>query len=325
MPHLFKFPNNSGGFDKDRNLFVMPLNTTDFFYLIAGQDLKVDVTEDAVNKKILDYSPEAGDEKSAHGKAGLSEWENSQNIRKITIKSGSKPGHVKLLARDSDSRDQIAPLDIFVVEDTDARRVADSGKVEESLKIELEQLSLRQAVLRIAADQITSRVKTNKQGIELYKLPKGETLWCGAFAHWCWQQAALIKKAPNPFGSNNNSLLSPQKAIDYGMNPATPTQLLQYKGPNPMTMRGDPQELREIGWEGNYVEPGDIALWRETHAMGFKHVSFVETVNGKTFTDLNGNAYDAGSGSALARISHDDINRRLPDGSYKCFFLHAKI
>ncbi len=321
MAHLFKFPNDSGGFDKDRNLFVMPQNDSAAFYLIAGENLNVDVAP----KNILDVSSQAKDEKSVHGKAGLSGWENSQNIRTIKITSGNATGRAKLVARDSSNRDQIAPLDIFVVEDKAARRVADNGRIEQSLKVELEKLSLRQAVIRIAYDQITSRVKTNKQGIELYKLPEPNKLWCGAFAHWCWQQAALVKKTGNPFGTNNDSLLSPQKAIHYGMNPATPTQLLQYKGPNPMTMRGEPQELREIGWEGNFVEPGDIALWREGHAMGFKHVSFVEEVSGKTFTDLNGNAYDAGSGSALARISHDNINKKLLDGSYKCFFLHAKV
>jgi hypothetical protein len=321
MAHIFKFPNESGGFDGPRNQFVMPQNDTSYLYLVAGQGLAVDVEP----KNIVEVAAGSGDEKSAHGKAGLSEWENNQNIRKIILKSKSETGHVKLFAKDSGGFDLIKPLDVYVVDDKDARRVGEKGKIEPEMKVELEQLKLREVVLRIAYDQISSRVKSNAQGISLYHLPKGETLWCGAFAYWCWEQAALVKHVDNPFGSSQDALLSPQKAIHYAMTNPTKGVLLQYKGPNPMTMKGEPQELREIGWMGNNVEPGDIALWRATHAMDFKHVSFVESVDGKTFVDINGNAYDAGSGSALARISHDDINRKLPDGSYKCFFLHVKV
>jgi hypothetical protein len=234
-------------------------------------------------------------------------------------------GSAKLLARDISNNDQILPLDIFVVADSNSRRVTDNIGIEPTLQKELEQLSLRQAVLRIAEDQLYSNVKTNQQGCTLYHLdPRNGTLWCGAFAYWCWQQAALAKKMPNPFNTQD-VLLSPQKVINWGMQDNTPGQLLQYKGPNPMTMKGPSQELREIGYNGYYVEPGDIACWREGHAMGFKHVSLVEKVDGRTFVDLNGNAYDAGSGSALARISHDDIGRKLADGSYKCFFLHVLV
>ncbi len=322
MAHLLKFPNDSGGYDKNRNLLVMPQNSQSTFYLVAGQGLNVDSTDES----IFQTTAKVTDDSGAHKMSGLTVWEKSQNIRKILLNSGANTGVAQLTAKDDGGRDQIRSLEVMVVADPHARRISDNGEIESSLRKELDQMSLRQAVLRIAEDQISSRVKTNAQGCDLYHLnPAYGKLWCGAFAYWCWAQAALVKKVPNPFGEKNEPLLSPLKAIDWGMREETPGVLLQYKGPNPMTMRGPPQPLLEIGDNGHFLEPGDIALWRVGHAMGFKHVSFVESVNGKSFVDINGNAYDAGSGSALAKISHDDINRKLSDGSYKCFFLHVMI
>ncbi len=321
MAHLFKSPNDSAGFDRDRNLFVMPQNRVATFYLIAGQNLMIDSSD----KSIFTVNAQLEGDKGAPKIGGLSTWEKDQHIRKLEVKSGSKMGSAKLLAQDASNNDQILPLDIFVVADSNSRRVTDNIGIEPTLQRELEKISLRQAVLRIAEDQLYSNVKTNQQGCTLYRLdPRNGTLWCGAFAYWCWRQAAFAKKVPNPFDTQD-ALLSPQKVINWGMRADTPGQLLQYKGPNPMTMKGPSQELREIGYNGHYVEPGDIACWREGHSMGFKHVSLVEKVDGKTFVDLNGNAYDAGSGSVLARISHDDIGRKLADGSYKCFFLHVLV
>lgn len=321
MANLFKPPNDSAGFDPDRNYFVMPRNTRATFFIIAGQDLKIDSSD----MSIFTVTAQSGHESGAQKMAGLSDWGKAQHIRKLVLESSKeKTGSAKLLARDMGNNDQILPLDVFVVPDSNARRVTENLGIDQKLKEELEQLSLRQAVLRIAEDQLHSKVKTNQQGRDLYHLPKPEKLWCGAFAYWCWQQAARLKNMDNPI-SSQDVLLSPLKVINWGMQDNSLGQLLQYKGPNPMTMKGKHQELREIGYAGYSVEPGDIACWREKHSMGFKHVSLVEKVKGKTFIDLNGNASDAGSGSALARISHDDIGRKLADGSYKCFFLHIVV
>jgi hypothetical protein len=322
MPHIMAFPNDSGGFDRERNQFVMPKNKTSYLYLVAGDGLKVSVDPPA----IISASCKEEDEKAAHNRPGLSAFENSVTIRKITLTSGSAEGRTLLRARNEEDNDWIKPLDVFVVADAYARRAGDA--IEPTLRAELERLPLRQAVIRVAHDQMTSRVRTNEEGIVLYRLPKEYgKLWCGAFAYWCWNQAAAAKKVANPFGGSSEPLLSPQKAIHWGMQSSTPGQLLQYAGPDPMVKAGTvpPQELREIGYQGCYVEPGDIALWREGNWAGFKHVSFVESVSGSTFVDLNGNAYDAGSGSALARIAHPDMGRKLPDGSYKVFFLHLTI
>lgn len=321
MPNLFKMPNDSGGFDRGRNTLVLPINTTDSIYLVAGTTLQVTSSDPS----IVTVSAGAGDDPRFHKMEGLSGWEKSQSIRKITLRTGTTAGTATLVARDSNDIDQIAPLTMIVVNDQYARRVTDNLGIEPSMKSELTKLSLRQAVLCIAEDQLYSRVKTNQQGCTLYHLnPQYGTLWCGAFAYWCWQQAAAIQGVANPFGNDSDALLSPQKAIHWGMRSDTPGQILQYGGPDPMTMKGPPQELREIGYMGYQIEPGDIACWR-TAAMTFKHVSFVESVSGRSFVDLNGNAYDAGSGSALARISHDDMGVRNPDRSYHCFFLHLTI
>ena len=321
MANLFKAPNDSGGFDSGRNTLVLPINTTDTIYLVAGSSLTVTTSD----RSIVAADAGAGDDPGSHKLPQLSEWETAQNIRRITLKSGLKPGTALLRAQNSDNRDLIAPLTVMVVNDRDARRVTDALGIDPAMKAELGALSLRQTVLRIAEDQLHSRVKTNTQGCALYHLnPDYGVLWCGAFAHWCWQQAALVHGVDNPFGKNNDVLLSPQKAIHWGMRADTPSQLLQYGGPDPMTMKDPPQELREIGYMGYQVEPGDVALWR-TAAMTFKHVSFVESVSGRSFVDLNGNAYDAGSGSALARVSHSDIGARNNDKSYRCIILHLTI
>ena len=245
----------------------MPQNNQSTFYLVAGQNLTVDSSD----KSIITVDAKLEDDKNAHKLAGLSKWEQAQNLRKITIKSGNKLGNSKLLAQDEFGNNQILPMDVFVVASRNSCRATDNIGVEPTFKNELEQISLREAVLRIAEDQLYSNIKTNQQGCATYHLAPGSQ-WCGAFAYWCWQQAAFIKKVANPFDSQND-LLSPQKIISWGMRENTAGQLLQYSGPNPMTMKGEKQELREIGYNGYHVEPGDIACWRKVNSMGFKHVS----------------------------------------------------
>lgn len=325
MAGIMMFPNQSGGFDSANNLLVIPTYDSAAVYLVAGADLAVSV----LDPDLVAVTAGTGDDKSAHNRAGVDEWTNAQSIRRITLKTNGAKGTTKLVARTAAGADFIAPLTIYVVANKEARRTADKGEIEPALRVELQKLPLRQAVLRVAEDQLHSRVTTNAQGIALYHLPEGYgTLWCGAFAYWCWDQACIAKGVANPFGSSIEPLLSPQKAIHWGMNKTTPGQLLQYEGWDPMVVRSkqsEPQELRENGYGGQFVQPGDIALWRSAHATDFKHVSFVASVSGSTFSDYNGNAYDAGSGSALALIGGHDIKKKLADNSYKTFFLHLQI
>ncbi len=318
MAYFYCFPNQAGGWNPQSNELVIPANSVVKLYLIAGADLSV-----KSDGNLLSIVTGQNDDKDAHKKTGLNAWEKSQNIRMVTIRTGGAVGSCKLTAVDDQGHDWLKPASVYVVNDMYGRRVGTNGTIEENMRRDLNQLSLRQAVIRIARDQISSRVKSNAEGRVLYNLPSNYNgLWCGAFAYWCWEQAAKAKGANNPFGNSNESLLSPLKAIDWAMQLDTPVQLLQYGGFNPLTMKAQ-QPLRENGWSGNFVSPGDIALWRDTHATDFKHVSIVASVNGDQFTDVNGNAYDAGSGSALAEISHDNMKKKLSDRSYKCFFAHV--
>jgi hypothetical protein len=324
MAGIVTLPNQAQGFDSARNTLVIPTGDRATVHLVAGSGLQVS-TDDPY---LITVTAGEGDDASAHNR-GLDGWSNSQELRKIVIKTGQETGSAKLFATTAEGYDFIAPLTIYVVRNKEARRAADKGEIEHDLKAEIQMMSLRQAVLRIAQDQLHSRVVTNAQGCSLYHLdPRDGTLWCGAFAYWCWDQACIAHGVGNPFGSSNNPLLSPQKAIQWGMKDTTPGQLLQYEGVDPMVainMRGPPQELRENGYQGCYVEPGDIALWRGGSQYSFKHVSRVAEVSGTSFSDYNGNAYDAGSGSALAYIDGHDMSRKQPDGSYKTFFLHVLV
>lgn len=324
MAGITTLPNQAQGFDSGRNQLVIPTNDSATVYLVAGAGLAVSVEDPS----LVTVAAGSGDDKSAHNR-GLDSWSNAQHLRKIVIRTMGQTGFTRLVAKTEEGYDFIAPLSIYVVQNKEARRAASKGQIEPKLKAELEKLPLRQAVIRIAQDQLHSRVVTNAQGIALYNLPEGYgTLWCGAFAYWCWDQACLAKGVANPFGSSCEPLLSPQKAIHWGMQASTPGQLLQYEGVDPMVaikMRGPPQQLRENGYNGHFIEPADIALWRSGSQYQFKHVSFVGEVSGTTFSDYNGNAYDAGTGSALAFITGHDMTKKQSDGSYKTFFLHVVV
>jgi hypothetical protein len=325
MAGIVTLPSQRQGFDSAKNLLVIPTNDSATVYLVAGQDLDVSVDPPP---RLVSVTAGTGDDKAAHDR-GLDSWTDAQHIRKIVLKTNANKGTARLVARTSEGNDFIAPLTIHVVANKEARRVADKGEIEPALRTELQRLPLRQAVIRVAEDQLHSRVGTNAQGISLYHLPAGYgTLWCGAFADWCWDQACIAKDVPNPFGGSIEPLLSPQKAIHGGMGESTPGQLLQYAGWDPMVPfaqqkdRG-PQDLRENGHGGHSVQPADIAPWRSGGATDFKHVSFVGAVDGTTFSDSNGNAYDAGTGSALAYIAGHDMLTKQADRSYTTFSLHV--
>ncbi|WP_156971056.1 hypothetical protein [Beijerinckia mobilis] len=114
--------------------------------------------------------------------------------------------HAKL-----NGRDWIAPLTIRVVSNQQNRQVgASAGEVSPQLRVELQRLSLRDAVIRIAEDQMHSAIATQSDGFGVYNID-AKFNWCGAFAYWCWQQACAIKSVPNPFGSNGGVLWSPHK------------------------------------------------------------------------------------------------------------------
>jgi len=313
MSHLRKLGTwDAAGYDASRNLQILPIGQSTTFHLIAGGGLDV-----AVDKP--DYvSLMAGsdDDKSVHKSAELTAWEKDQIIRKIVL-VGKAFGETKLRAKLNGS-DWIAPLTVSVVQDPNWRQVGKApGEATDQMRKELKTLSLREAVLRIAEDQMHSAICSRKDGFGDYHANASYD-WCGAFAHWCWAQAGNVKKKSNPFGDDSNVLLSPQKAIHWAMRDDTPGQLLRYQGIDPMTGKGM-QEYREIGWSGYQLAPADIVLLREGSASGWKHVCMVYQVGGTGLRTIDGNQGKFQSIKIVGRSLTD----KVADGSYKLAFVHV--
>ncbi len=334
MAHLTAVPNNKAGFDDSNNTLSLPVNGSIALYLVAGAGLKVAADDESVATATAGEQDEEKFKKE--NKRSLSEWERDQVIRKVKIKAGATVGSTVLRALDEAGRDLIKPLKIYVVMDQYGRRVGgvDGSGVEPDMRAELQKLTFRQVIARIAQDQMTSGIRQHGQALSAYKHPPNyEPLWCGTFVGWCWTQAAAIKGKGDfskLFRPGAEALRSPQKAIDWAVKNPGSFKLLRYKGINPMTGK-EKVDFAEIG-DGSVVpQTGDIALWYNTSGYknddakmgipGFKHVSFVESFNGGTFTDINGNAWDAGSQSIFARIDHETDKKTTLSKQYRCFFM----
>ncbi|MGU7775904.1 hypothetical protein ACV229_37850 [Burkholderia sp. MR1-5-21] len=309
MANLHK-PSNSdpSGYDANRNLQVMSINRRTTFYLVAGAGL--DVFTDDENVAVA--SSGASDNAGAHRDGTLSGWEKDQVIRVVNLAAKS-PG-TTLLRATLDGSDWIAPLTVRVIGDATCRQVGKAkAQVTPELRRELQTLSLRDAVIRVAEDQMCSAIaRTN--GFGVYNM--AESLdWCGGFAYWCWDQACAIRGEDNPFGSSNTVLWSPQRAIHWGMQPTTPGQVLRYSGPSPMDGKGN-QEFRDIGWNGYDLKPADIVLLRKGTASGWKHVCMVHQVDGRALETIDGN-----QGMPSIKVVHRSLDAKVTDGSYELAFL----
>ncbi len=296
------------GFDSNRNLQILAINQRTNFYLIAGADLNV-FTDDA---NCADLVFGKSDATAIKKDATLSSWEKSQEIRPLTI-VGKSLGSTTLRAQ-LDGRDWIAPLTARVLNDKSCRQVGKAtAQVTPELRAEIQRLPLRDAVIRVAEDQMYSAI-SQTSGFGVYDMD-AKLDWCGGFAYWCWNQACAIQGGENPFGASNTVLWSPQRAIHWAMQDTTPAQLLRYKGISPMDGKGR-QEYREIGWNGYELKPADIVLLRETNAGGWKHVCMVHTVEGRSIKTIDGN-----QGLPSIKIVTRSLDTLLPDGSPKLVFV----
>ncbi len=317
MPHFRKIGWDQVGFDPAHSVQVLPVGKQATLYLVAGADLDISVDDDSVAKLKIG----SGDDKSAHGAGGLSAWEKGQQIRKIVITAANNPGTSTTLRAKLDGRDWAQPVGIQVVMNQNwCHAGVKTAEITPSLVQELEKMPLRDAVIRIAEDQMYSAIAKQGDGFGVYDIDKKYN-WCGAFAYWCWARAAAVKKVANPFGPNNNVLFSPQKAIHWAMKPESSGQLLRYSGESPMDGKGM-QDYREIGWNGNTLERGDIVLLRAGHATDWKHVCLVDTVDGDVLTTMDGNqgAYDA------IKRTQRSLAKKTGDGRVPALvFIHALI
>ena len=310
MAHLRK-PGQSdhAGFDSSRNLQILALNQRTNFYLVAGGGLNVFTEDDSCAAVLAGESDDA----AAHKDGTLSAWEKAQEIRKVTV-VGKSLGSTTLRAQ-LDGRDWIAPLTIRVTNDKTCRQAGKAtAQVTPELRQEIQGLSLREAVMRVAEDQMHSAISQTTTGFGVYDMD-AKLDWCGGFAYWCWNQACAIKSYENPFGPSNTVLWSPQRAIHWAMHDTTPAQLLRYKGVSPMDGKGR-QEYREVGWNGYDLKPGDVVLLREGHAAGWKHVCMVHAVDGSHVETIDGN-----QGLPSIKLVNRSLDARLPDGSPKLVFV----
>ena len=307
MANLHKPENDPSGYDADRNLQVMSIKKRTKFYLVAGAGLDV-FTDD---EDIAVASTDESDSARAHKDHTLSDWEKHQFIRVITL--DAKSVGTTLLHATLKDIDFIAPLTIRVIGDATCRQVGKAtAQVTPELKREIQGMSLRDAVIRVAEDQMHSTV-AQTSGAGIY-MDTGMD-WCGGFAYWCWDQACAIRGEENPFGGSNTVLWSPQRAIHWGMQDTTPAQLLRYKGESPMDGTGK-QEYREIGWNGIYLKPADIVLLRAGTASGWKHVCMVHKVNGRALETIDGN-----QGTPSIKLVQRSLDQRVGDKSYQLVFL----
>lgn len=296
------------GYDAGRNLQVMSVNKRTAFYLVAGAGLDV-FTDD---EDIAVASTGASDSAGAHKDQTLSGWEKDQVIRVITLVA--KSAGTTTLRATLNGNDWIAPLTIRVINDETCRQVGKAkAQVTPELRAELQRMPLRDAVIRVAEDQMHSAV-AQTSGFGVYNMESNMD-WCGGFAYWCWEQACAIKGEENPFGGSNTVLWSPQRAIHWAMQDTTPAQLLRYAGVSPMDGKGK-QEYREIGWNGYNLKPADIVLLRAGTAAGWKHVCMVHEVNGRALETIDGN-----QGSPSIKLVQRSLDQTVTDGSYQLVFL----
>ena len=313
MTHLRK-PGHAdqAGWDAGRNLQILPVTKRTTFYLIAGAGLTVSTDDE--NCAVVQAGD--SDDARAHKDSELSAWEASQVIRRLTV-VGKSTGSTLLRAR-LDGRDYIAPLTVLVTTNPDARQVGKScGEVTSELRAELQSLPLRDAVMRVAEDQMHSAV-SGTSGFGVYNMTS-DLDWCGGFAFWCWEQACTIKGEPNPFGGSNKVLWSPQRALHWAIQESTPGQILRWAGSSPMDGKGK-QEYREIGWNNYALQPADIVLLRKQSAGGWKHVCMVHSTTGQTVETIDGNQ---GAPRSI-KIVQRSLDSKTPDGACELVFIAVK-
>jgi hypothetical protein len=316
MAHFMMLPGQDLGFDASRNSLVLGAGKTANVYLVGGHEHEIKVE----NGTAVTVASKDVDDKGSHSGLHLAKTDFA---RKVSIKAGAGSGSADVTSYDS--RGFITALITVYVTGKDEGRRIDDKSMDPEMREEIDSLPLREAVIRVAEDQMQSFIRggQNAQWARRYHLPESYgDKWCGAFAHWCWQRACDVKKISNPFGSSGETFLSPQKAISWAMHNPDKGQLFQYSGPDPYKGGKAVQELVELSGDGSSVQPGDLALWREKSTGHFKHVSFVKSLDGVTLTDVNGNAGDAGAKAPLKIITHPNVKEKVK-GNYRCFFLHV--
>ena len=328
----------SYGFDTERSLLVVPVRQASSLYLAAGENLSVELTTQGI--ATVTESPVSKQEQATA--PGLTPWERAVPLRRLTI-TGKAPGSTQLNAYLPDRRPWIAPLDIQVVTDPGYRQAGGGGTLAPKLAQEIASLSFRDALIRVAKDQMNSKVGRSPTGGDgIYGLDAGVN-WCGGFVHWCYVMVGSVSGKTNPFGKNVHTLASPQKAIGWALHNPDKAQLVRFEGTDPYGWSwpeaGKAAVADKVGLKqsfvdissANPVQKGDVCLVRKNlnPKDGWKHVCMVldPPDSSGTFTTIDGNqtgAFRPGLGvsnDCIGTNSHDG-NEKLEDGkSYAFVFL----
>jgi hypothetical protein len=277
-----------GGYDAARNSVVVPLNGTTSLYLVAGSgvDIRID-NPDVASCSHADPAP------WERKQAKVLPWDANAPLKRLDIK-GRRVGQRATVSFRVGTAEVIEPLRILVVDNMDARQITGTGTVPPALREEIASMSLRDAVLRVAVDQMNSTIgRTANAGFGRYGVGQ-QYDWCGAFAWWCWEQACKIQNTSNPFGKNPDNLLSPQKAITYGMKYSGRLQVVRYAGGALYAgWSKDDAKLsiaREVTLSERSIERADICLYR--NEGNWRHVCIMDTsLSGDfdDFTTMDGN------------------------------------
>lgn len=342
---------DSAGFDDQRDLLVLSLRQKTSLYLPKFSDQPVTVRSadstvasilsgvdptDAQKKAALPlqlqteqnpFDPKISDSRFGWtGAPAVLKW---FGMKKIVVQ-GERLGETQLIVELPDKTSWQSPTKVVVVSNL-ANRQADPSGATPGFRLELQGMSLREAAVRVAQDQVNCAFAINSSGDGRYGLPagmknqKGEevTDWCGAFVYWCYQRAAAIKATPNPLGPINDVVLSPQKAIGWAIANPTIASVLRYSGPAlyhwgaPRAVAAQNQVVDAI--PGRNLLTGDICLLRKPG--NWQHVCMVyDPGDGDSFLTLDGN-----QGSPSMKTVKRDWNARLPNGTYAYVFVHLNL
>jgi hypothetical protein len=312
------------GFDEDRGLMIVQAGKTAELYLVAGENLNV-YTEDPDIATVVSQDKDVA---AAHKHTQVTPGETGQTIRLVTVKAGNREGTTELRAG-AGGIGWGGPISVQVVRDANRRQVRSGiGEATPEIREEIAQLSLRDAVIRVAEDQMNSSVCLGN-GFGVYMpaqiIPKKPADWCGGFAYWCWRQAAALKGVENPFGEDESVLWSPQRAIGWAMQNPHKAVVFRYKGgnPGPVPFKGM-QEWHDLGWGGYSLQRADIVMVRAVPGPGddgWRHVTQIDSVRESVLHTIDGNQ---GSGRCIKRRTYT-TNKKLTNNQYQLAFLHVLV
>ena len=360
MPHLrASVTGPSAGFDASRSLLVLPVGGTTDLLLCAGATLDPRLDGDAaevVERPVA--RPEATN-------ARLTGWERTNDVRAFRFK-GKTVGDATFNAfLPGTTLPYIQPLTVRVTTDQDRRQGGDGPKggtsISPALTVELAGMHFRDALVRLAEDQMNSTIgRDPKGGFGRYGLPElgppdkagvqHKVNWCGAFVHWLYRRVSDVQGVSNPFEANVNSLASPQKAISFALHRPTSLTLLRFAGPDPYGWSWPPKRDAKGAAVGdspalaatfNEITPvsgpprtGDICLVRVNNdpAAGWKHVCMVlSPPDGEgafsTFDGNQGGTWNPTTGAVAGCIGKNqhDANDKVDGGVSKFVFIAASL